>query len=70
MYLYIFEDGKVFQYEKPPTKADKESISDGLLQVIKFETGRFWDLTEGIPVVSVPMASREVHENVEYTVPA
>lgn len=46
MYLYQFEDGTICQCDTPPTDEDNETIADGILQVIRFVDGQFFDMDE------------------------
>lgn len=43
MFLQIFEDFSLSQTTTPPTPDDLQNINDGILTVIKFENGRFYE---------------------------
>lgn len=44
MYLYIFEDFFMKQYDKKPNEDDLNSIDSGVLTILKFKNGIFQDL--------------------------
>src|SRR5438270_13353191 len=43
MYLYITEDFSIFQSDVEPTNSDKKEIKEGILRIVFFEDGRFWE---------------------------
>lgn len=48
MYLYQFESGEVQQHDVAPTAADVAAIADGIMRVITFRDGQFFDIdTDG-----------------------
>ena len=46
MYLFIFEDGSMIQQEEF-TYEDEQSVNYGILDIIRFEDGRFFRLEYG-----------------------
>jgi hypothetical protein len=42
-YLYITEDFSIFQSNVEPTDNDKKEIKEGILRVVFFKDGLFWE---------------------------
>jgi len=58
-YLYIFEDGEAYQSEDKPTEEDYKSIENGILQVLKYKDGYFYDMYESGRVALIPFCKSD-----------